>query len=361
MSLPFILELLESNIIIPLQHWIQLLTLRAPQNINHHNNHRDGNRYLLFNDHHFKQEFRISRHLFNHILQQLDIQPHHYGRKAISAELSLMIFLTRLSQGTSVRQLSTKFGVSVGSVVRSFELINALFYNKFIHHISLSTGDELTTTKNYFLVNFQLPRVIGAIDGTHILLQKVPHNDPVSYYNRKQTHSVILQILADEKFIIHDVNVGWPGSVPDSSVYKHSSLRNRLLQTDHIILGDSGYKLSMNVLTPYSYIHTDDLSVRYNTKHAAARVVVEQTFAMLKNRWRILKMLSIQWSESAALAVTNCCILHNMCVKYDNDRFQLSDNGNDDGIDNNDISYVNDNQNDELARHQRDAIAELMS
>ena len=51
-----------------------------------------------------------------------------------------------------------------------------------------------------------------------------------------------------------------------------------------------------------------------------------------------------------------------MCVKYDNDRFQLSDNnGNDDCIDNNDISYVNDNQNDELARYQRDAIAELMS
>ena len=61
-------------------------------------------------------------------------------------------------------------------------------------------------------------------------------------------------------------------------------MRDRLLQTDHIILGDSGYKLSMNVLTPYSYIHTDDLSVRYNTKHAAARVVVEHTFAMLKNR-----------------------------------------------------------------------------
>src|ERR1700682_2283262 len=193
MSLPFILELLESNIIIPLQHWIQLLTLRTTQNYNRHNNHDDGNRYLLFNDQHFKQELRISRQLFNHILHQLDVHPHHYGRKPVSAELSLMISLTRLSQGTSIRQLSTKFGVSVGTVVRSFEHINALFYNKFIQHISLSTGDELSTTKNYFLVNFQLPRVLGAIDGTHILLQKVPHNDPVSYYNRKQTHSVILQ------------------------------------------------------------------------------------------------------------------------------------------------------------------------
>ena len=75
----------------------------------------------------------------------------------------------------------------------------------------------------------------------------------------------------------------------------------------------------------------------------------------------IIEDVIYRMERSAVLAVTNCCILHNMCVKYDNDRFQLSDNnGNDDGIDNNDISYVNDNQNDELARHQRDAIAELM-
>lgn len=62
-----------------------------------------------------------------------------------------------------------------------------------------------------------------------------------------------LQVVCDHNMQIRDVYVGYPGSVHDSRVFRISPLSQTLQEKcqDLYILGDSGYPLLPNLLTPF--------------------------------------------------------------------------------------------------------------
>lgn len=78
-------------------------------------------------------------------------------------------------------------------------------------------------SQNYFLTKKKFPRVIGAIDGTHIEINR-PAIDPDSYYTRKKTYAVHAQGVVDHQKKFIDVFVGYPGSVHDDRVFKNSDI-----------------------------------------------------------------------------------------------------------------------------------------
>ena len=51
---------------------------------------------------------------------------------------------------------------------------------------------------------------------------------------------------------------------------------------------------------------------RFDSVVNRGRVVIEEAFGGLKNRWRILKAFNIS-VEKAATITLNCCVLHNYC------------------------------------------------
>ena len=53
-------------------------------------------------------------------------------------------------------------------------------------------------------------------------------------------------------------------------------------------------------------------SPRFDSSVNSGRVVIEQAFGALKNRWRILKGFNMS-VEKAALVTLACCVLHNYC------------------------------------------------
>ncbi|MFY7873317.1 MAG: transposase family protein [Limnohabitans sp.] len=83
-------------------------------------------------------------------------------------------------------------------------------------------------------------------------------------------------------FLIWDAHVGWPGCSGDSTVFKTTALAAQLdgradsifLPTDFAI-GDQGYALEAQVLTPYGN-PTTPAQHYFNYKHSAARRCVEQ-------------------------------------------------------------------------------------
>lgn len=324
---------------------------------NEYNTPSDSQRFLQFNEGQFRQEFRISRALFDHILSRLPHAAAHYGRRPLAPELLLMLFIKRLSNGSSTRDLATKFGVSPFSVIKSFRAINQAFFDAFRHHIGYATGIELAATMQHYEQRHSIPRCIGAVDGSYIVLARAPLDDPVSYKNRKKQFSVILQVLADNKYMIRNATVSHPGSCHDNTVYRDSDLHTYVHNTNYIVLADSAYTLTVNTLTPYS-VTTTEQQVVYNNEHAAARVCVEQTFGQLKNRWRILKCLNIEWGVDAALAVLNCCILHNMCKLF-NDADSVDDGSEDDSSSDDDECGRAPSPT-SVAKRQRDEIAERM-
>jgi hypothetical protein len=52
--------------------------------------------------------------------------------------------------------------------------------------------------------------------------------------------------------------------------------------------------------------------IRFDSAFNGGRVVIEQVFGSLKNRWRILKAFNMS-VEKVVVVTLACCVLHNYC------------------------------------------------
>lgn len=69
-------------------------------------------------------------------------------------------------------------------------------------------------------------------------------------------------------------------------------------------------------MTPILDAAPNTLHANYNKKHVAARVVIENTFGRLKNRWRCLNKDRVLHYKplKCARIIQACCILHNIGI-----------------------------------------------
>ncbi|KAK4882161.1 hypothetical protein RN001_005480 [Aquatica leii] len=166
------------------------------------------------------------------------------------------------------------------------------------------------------------PGVLGAIDGTHIPIT-APSKDQAAYCNRHQHHSIILQAICDANYKFIDVFAGYAGSVHDARVFYNSPIAKIIQETPWVlfpnsdchILGDSAYKCTTYVLTPYrDNGHLTQKQKNYNYRLSATRVCIEQCFALLKCRFRILKHVNVYNTIFIPKIILAYCVLHNICM-----------------------------------------------
>lgn len=93
-----------------------------------------------------------------------------------------------------------------------------------------------------------LSNCIGFIDGTHIGLSFLPNGDK-DYINRKSYPSIQLQLVVDDKMMIRDTYVGWPGCVHDARVYRKSPIFNCL---EH----DTGFQQAPEKYGKIRFLHS---------------------------------------------------------------------------------------------------------
>lgn len=71
-------------------------------------------------------------------------------------------------------------------------------------------------------------------------------------------------------------------------------------------------------MTPYLDTSQNSIEDTFNKAHVSARVVIENTFGRLKNRWRCVhrdRTLHYQ-PEKCSRIILACCVLHNIALKY---------------------------------------------
>lgn len=100
-------------------------------------------------------------------------------------------------------------------------------------------------------------------------------------------------------------------------IYKEKYL-HQVCGSKYHILADTAYPLEENIITPFK----DHGNLTYNEKqfnknHSKTRVVIENTFGLLKGRFRQLLKLDFALTEKDSNFVLACCVLHNMCSKTD--------------------------------------------
>ncbi|KAL3676674.1 hypothetical protein R1sor_026622 [Riccia sorocarpa] len=153
---------------------------------------------------------------------------------------------------------------------------------------------EMERVSAHFFRKCGLPNCQGAIDGSHIPVRGPGgEQHQGDYSNRKQYYSIVLQAVVDADGAFLDTFVGFPGSCHDRRVLQVSPFY------DNVQAG--------NFLAGPERLFTD--------RQIRGRLVVEQSFGILKARFRILETgitSSITW---AATLVQACCVLHNYLIR----------------------------------------------
>lgn len=254
----------------------------------------------------WRQNLRMTRDTFeilctelrSHLERQVTV-----FREPVCVEVRIAVTIWRLATNVEYRTIAGLFGLgrsTVGEIVLdTCEVITRILTHKYVH---VPQGTSLREILDGFEAR-GFPQTVGAIDGTHIPIQR-PQHSAADYYNRKGFHSILMQGLVDFRGLFMDVNIGWPGKVHDARVFANSSCykkaSNDTLFPDWkrtignvniplLILGDPAYPLLPWLMKPYlENSHTTPQEQNFNYRQSRARMVVENAFGRLKGRWRCL-------------------------------------------------------------------------
>lgn len=71
-------------------------------------------------------------------------------------------------------------------------------------------------------------------------------------------------------------------------------------------------------MTPYSNPSPGSYQEIFNNKHVKTRVVIENTFGRLKNRWRCcINYRALHYKPTkCAKIIMACCVLHNLAIDF---------------------------------------------
>ncbi|XP_015829761.3 uncharacterized protein [Nothobranchius furzeri] len=231
------------------------------------------------------------------------------------------VFLFQLASGTSYRVVSRVFGMprsAVHDIVhRVTEDVVAVLHQ--VIHLP-KTPEEMEVACRGFagLARHRAYlKAAGAIDGCHIRIKAPSGPDGQCYRNRKLFPSIVLQAVCDHQGRFIDTYVGWPGSVHDSRVLRHSPLyrQSACPPPGHFILTDGGYLCLQHppppLITPYKRVVQGVGAQRFNSHRSRARCTIERAFGLMKAIF--LKALEVHHTFVPRV-ITACTILHNTCL-----------------------------------------------
>ncbi|XP_064120441.1 putative nuclease HARBI1 [Macrobrachium nipponense] len=299
-----------------------LVVYFAAQQLQRKKRYRDPLDPLHIDDTELLQKYRFPRNQIISLCEELEP---HIGRPtsrshAIPTHTQVLVMLRFLASGTFQNVIGDVTGMSQASVSRIISQVTDVLYNKARTEIKRPQNpQEIHQTAQAFHRISGFPRVIGAIDGTHIPI-KTPSDNEYIYVNRKGYHSLNLQVVGNVQNLITSYTVKYPGSTHDAYIWNNCPLRGCFqigVYGDMHLLGDSGYPLEPFLLTPYPHPTTWGQE-RYNRSHKKTRTIMEQTFGVLKSRFRCLHNSggSLQYKpKKCAKIAAACMLLHNRCVQ----------------------------------------------
>ncbi|XP_028254286.1 putative nuclease HARBI1 [Parambassis ranga] len=274
----------------------------------------------FFNNQDTTQDFRLSRESLAVLLELL----HQERRHGWGATIETLVFLFWLASGTSYRVVARVFGMPRSTVHRIVHRVTGEVVA--IRHKVIylpNTAEDLAAVTQGFagLARHRaFCKAAGAIDGCHVRIKPLSGPDGHCYRNRKLFSSILLQAVCDHQGRFIDTYVGWPGSVHDSRVLRHSPLYRRGIYPPpgHFILADGGYPCLQHplpLITPYKQPVQGVAAQRFNSHHSRTRSIIERAFGMMKTRWRAIFLQALEVHHTfVPQVITACACLHNICL-----------------------------------------------
>ncbi|CAG8608261.1 13254_t:CDS:2, partial [Cetraspora pellucida] len=278
----------------------------------------------LFNyrDKEFRKTLRMDKETFWILVDKIKFHPVFYSNSnnnQTDIAIQLAVVLYRLGSNASLWTIAVLFEKCEQTILN------------FLDRLIIA----IRSLKDEYIVGF--PIVIGAIDGSHIPLMEASSKiNKDIYMSHKHRYGIHLQAIIDHKGYFTCYEIGWPASVHDAKVFKHSYIyknNNLFIETEDYLLGDPAYPLLSWIITPFKDPQGSNAQQQkyYNTCHSKTRVIVEQAFGKLKARFSFLKNMRLK------------------DTKKNNDEWEENDNN--DEIDDSELIYEFDEDEDLISRN----------
>lgn len=229
--------------------------------------------------------------------------------------LQLLIALRFFATGSFYITVGDFGGIHSSTMCRIIKKVAQAIASLRPTFIQLPRGsEEIRKTQEAFYKIARFPRVISAIDCTHIRIQSPGGNTAEEFRNRKGFFSFNVQAMCSADLLFQDIVARWPGSSHDSMIFANSSAKFHFGNGEFgngIVLGDSGYEQSNYLLTPFQEPNTPTQSL-YNESQIRTRNVIERCFGVWKRRFPVLSIGLRCKLPLAQDVIVACAVLHNL-------------------------------------------------
>lgn len=284
-----------------------------------------------FDDDLFKQQFRVTKDQFDHILDRIkdhDIfrRQHYNPQRPVKFQLAVALNrLGRYGNGASKGDLSTYFTIGNGTVLLYTERAIEALLSLENEVIAWPSAQERREHSQYMDMQYSLKGCVGMVDGSCIVLATRPAISGSDYFCRHRRYGVNLTAIVDHRRVFRFMCCGWPASRHDNFVYEQTPVFQRparYFSAYEYVIGDVAYTLSPNCVCPYKLPAANlQENADFNLAVSRGRVCVEHVFGLLKNRFMSLKGIPIQVTKLSDFERINkwiktCCILHNLIMLF---------------------------------------------
>ncbi|KAK5648171.1 hypothetical protein RI129_003063 [Pyrocoelia pectoralis] len=224
---------------------------------------------------------------------------------------------------SSIRDISDRFNMSL-STFHSVEMrVISFFIDILPKIINFPRTDYVIIIALVYPYNILsgFPNILDSVDGSYIEIRTPSHKLKSTYTNRHDIPCVTLQGICNAKKKFIDVFTGPPGKIHDSRIFKLSFISSEiatLTNNGHYhLIGDSAYPIREWLLTPFKdYGNVTEQQKNYNKKLSRARVKIENSFVLLKGRFRQLQRVDFHKVLKSSQFILACCVLHNVCIEF---------------------------------------------
>ncbi|KAE8739090.1 hypothetical protein FOCC_FOCC015413 [Frankliniella occidentalis] len=266
----------------------------------------------------FVRRFRLSKQSVLHVLDQIENSleyPNFEKNQSVSPVNQLLLCLRYYATGCSQLSAGDFSGVSEPTAHRIVHRVTRAIALLYKDHIYVPYDDaEIAKTQLDFYQIAKFPRVLGAVDCTHIKIRS-PGGEGAEYYRcRKGYLSLNCQAICNANMEFLDLVARWPGSVHDQTIFD-ACRQKALLEENHYgdvyLVGDGGYSCRKYMMTPLSEVTTPAENL-YNESQIRTRNPVERLFGIWKRRFPVLALgISVNLDNTLPIIVATA-VLHNI-------------------------------------------------
>lgn len=207
----------------------------------------------------------------------------------------------------------------------------------------IPTKQEWKQIADRFYSVWNIPNCIGAVDGKHVRIEKLPNSGSTNF-NYKGYHSIVLMACCDADGLFTMIECGYAGRNSDGGIFRASAIKYWLTHSGldipspsrlpndtneslfpFYLVGDEAFPLSTYLMRPYSKRILDNTKRIFNYRLSRGRKTIECAFGMMCEKFQVLNSpIRCRDVEKINGIIKSVCVLHNFVRKREGIQYRTS-------------------------------------